>query len=56
MNKMPASTGRKSLGMKITKERIDILNKTRNTSASVHIRDLAQGTLVEVQLPLQEQF
>ncbi|MFT3749444.1 MAG: histidine kinase [Agriterribacter sp.] len=55
-NKIPVSPGRKSLGMKITKERIDILNKTRNTSASIHIRDLAQGTLVEVQLPLQEHF
>lgn len=40
-----------SLGMKITQERINILNKTRNTNAGVSLVDLPQGLRVEVKLP-----
>ncbi len=44
---------KKSLGMKITKSRIDIINKTKNTSADVRLIDLEQGLRVEVTLPLE---
>ncbi|MCC6289659.1 MAG: tetratricopeptide repeat protein [Chitinophagaceae bacterium] len=47
---------KKSLGMKITEERIDMLNKIKNTSASVKVHDLTQGTRVEIQLPLEQTF
>ena len=47
---------KKSLGMKITKERIDTLNKLKKTIASVQLSDLPQGTRVEVVLPLELSF
>lgn len=47
---------KKSLGMKITKARIDILNKVKNATAVVQLFDLAQGTRVEVKLPLALSF
>ncbi|OMP32480.1 tetratricopeptide repeat protein [Mangrovimonas sp. DI 80] len=45
-----------SLGTKITKSRIDILNKQKNTNGSVEIIDKRQGTLVKVSIPLQLAF
>ncbi len=51
-----ASGNKKSLGMKITRERIDLLNKTKNSEAAVQLSDLQQGTKVEVMLPLQLSF
>ncbi|MES1218376.1 MAG: tetratricopeptide repeat protein [Bacteroidota bacterium] len=48
--------GQKSFGMKITKERIDILNKIKNTTAGVEITDQVQGTKVELKLPLELSF
>ncbi len=50
------SSGRRSLGMKITKERIDMINTIKKTNAVVKLTDLAQGTRVEVQLPLESIF
>jgi tetratricopeptide (TPR) repeat protein len=47
---------KKSLGMKITGERIAILNQTRKTNASIRLSDLEQGTRVEVLLPLELVF
>ncbi len=44
--------GKKSYGMSITRDRIDMLNKLKNANASVNIIDLQQGTRVEVKLPL----
>lgn len=44
----------KSYGMKITKDRIELLNKMQNANASVHLVDLDKGTRVEVRLPLHE--
>ncbi|SCY55912.1 tetratricopeptide repeat-containing sensor histidine kinase [Flavobacterium caeni] len=44
----------KSYGVKITKDRIELLNKMQNTNASVHLVDLDKGTRVEVLLPLNE--
>lgn len=47
------SENRKSYGMNITKDRIELLNKLKNTHASVNLVDLEQGTRVEVTLPLE---
>ena len=47
---------RNSLGMKITKSRIDILNKLKNTKGAVELSDLAQGVRVEVKLPFAVNF
>jgi tetratricopeptide (TPR) repeat protein len=47
---------KKSLGMKITKERIDVMNKIRKTAAIIQLSDLQQGTRVEVRLPLETSF
>ncbi|MEO8147547.1 MAG: tetratricopeptide repeat protein [Bacteroidia bacterium] len=52
----------KSLGMKITNERIDIINRVKKSKAFVALKDLYDeaklpiGTLVEVQLPLELGF
>lgn len=50
------STGKRSLGMKLTKERIDIINKTKKVNATVKLTDLTPGTRVEVRLPLKLSF
>ena len=47
---------KKSLGMKITKERIDTLNKVKKTAAVIRFSDLQQGTRAEVVLPLELSF
>jgi tetratricopeptide (TPR) repeat protein len=54
--KSDVTESKKSLGMKITKARIDILNKVKNATAAVQLFDLAQGTRVEVKLPLALSF
>ena len=55
-NNEPLNVVKKSLGMKITKSRIDILNKIKNSNAAVIISDLPQGTRAEVKLPLELSF
>jgi ligand-binding sensor domain-containing protein/two-component sensor histidine kinase len=51
---------RKSLGMSITQERLDILNSMRKKHLSVHVTDLhlpdgvPSGTRVEIEIPLEE--
>ena len=47
---------KKSLGMKITKARIDIINKLKNSNAAVNISDLSEGMRAEVRLPLELSF
>ena len=47
---------KQSLGMKITRARINILNKMKNSTADVQLFDLSQGTRVEVKLPLELSF
>ena len=47
---------KKSLGIKITRARIDIVNKIKKTRAVVEVSDLAEGTRVEVKLPLELSF
>lgn len=46
------SGDRKSFGMKITKDRLEVLNKMKNTSSAINLIDLEKGTRVEVKLPL----
>jgi hypothetical protein len=48
-----SGAARQSMGMKITGERIAIINQVRNAGASIHLSDLEQGTRVEVLLPLE---
>lgn len=47
---------KKSLGMKITKARIDILNRIKKTNAGVELIDLDEGMRVELKLPLELSF
>jgi tetratricopeptide (TPR) repeat protein len=47
---------KQSLGMKITKSRIDIINKLNNTDGKVAIIDKEKGTRIEVSLPIQLAF
>ena len=49
-------TGKKSLGMKITMTRIEILNKQKRSNAAINLTDLEQGTKVEIKLPLELSF
>lgn len=42
-----------SLGMKITQSRIEILNKTKQAQAVIHIFDKEHGTRIETELPLE---
>ncbi len=52
-NSRQVTTEKKSLGMKITMARINILNKVKNKSAGIQLIDLVQGTRVELSLPLE---
>ncbi|HRN57865.1 MAG TPA: histidine kinase, partial [Agriterribacter sp.] len=47
---------KKSLGMKITRERIDIINQSKNANASLTLHDLTEGLKAELKLPLQTAF
>jgi tetratricopeptide (TPR) repeat protein len=49
----PNTNSKKSLGMKITNARIQILNKVKSAAASIQLFDLSQGTKVELKLPLE---
>ncbi|WP_040253573.1 tetratricopeptide repeat protein [Psychroserpens mesophilus] len=51
-SELKANHNKQSLGMTITKNRIDILNKKRNTNGSVNIIDKTDGTKIEIKLPL----
>ncbi|WP_178989061.1 tetratricopeptide repeat-containing sensor histidine kinase [Winogradskyella schleiferi] len=43
----------KSMGMAITKSRIEIINKLKNTNGNVEITDKTEGTRIDVSLPMQ---
>src|SRR6266496_1980978 len=47
---------KKSLGMKITRSRIDIINKTKKSNATIKFTDLEEGMRTEVKLPLELSF
>jgi tetratricopeptide (TPR) repeat protein len=46
------NTERKSFGLGLTQDRIDLLNKTKNSNATVNLYDLSPGTRVELKLPI----
>ncbi len=46
-----AHADKKSLGMKITKSRIDVINRMKKTNATVTFSNLDEGTKIEVRLP-----
>jgi LytS/YehU family sensor histidine kinase len=56
--KRPSSKGKKSMGMQITKDRIEMINKMYNSTTTVNIIDLketsgeAAGTRVELTIPV----
>ena len=52
MNAQYALPGKKSLGMKIIKARIEIINKIKKTNAGVELIDLAEGMKVVLRLEL----
>ncbi len=45
-----------SLGMKLTRSRIEIINKRKNSNGSVRLIDKKEGVRVEVELPLELAF
>ncbi|MGB8191344.1 MAG: tetratricopeptide repeat protein [Chitinophagaceae bacterium] len=47
------STQKKSLGIKITKDRIDIINRIKKSDAALSLSDLDKGFRVEVTLPYE---
>ncbi|MEO8772076.1 MAG: histidine kinase [Ferruginibacter sp.] len=47
---------KQSLGMKITKARIDILNKIKGSNASVQLIDKPLGLIAELNLPVETKF
>ena len=47
------NSAKKSMGLKITETRIDIINKIKKTKGSVELFDLSEGVRVEVKLPLE---
>lgn len=47
---------KKSLGMRITQSRINMLNKLKNTHATVHVTDKEKGLKAEIILPLETAF
>ncbi|MBU2929392.1 tetratricopeptide repeat-containing sensor histidine kinase [Winogradskyella psychrotolerans] len=48
-----SSEHKKSMGMAITKSRIEIINKLKNTNGTVEIIDKTEGTRIDVSLPMQ---
>lgn len=50
-NEQIAHADKKSLGMKITKSRVDVINRMKKTNATVTFSNLEGGTKIEVRLP-----
>ena len=46
----------KSVGVKITRSRIELINKQKNTNATVELQDLVEGLRVNIKLPLEMSF
>ncbi|SDH28346.1 tetratricopeptide repeat-containing sensor histidine kinase [Winogradskyella thalassocola] len=51
-----SSENKTSMGMAITKSRIEIINKLKNTNGTVEIIDKTEGTRIDVSLPMQFAF
>ena len=45
-----------SFGVKITRNRIDIINHLKNTNGSINLLDKTEGLRVKIRLPLELQF
>ena len=52
----PITEGKDSLGLKITANRLDIINKLKNARGSIQMIDKAEGLRVELKLPLELRF
>ena len=52
--KNPNENLNKSYGVKLTRERIALFDKSKNSDAGVFYTDLETGTRVELRLPLEE--
>lgn len=48
--------GKTSMGLKITKNRLDIINQLKKENGSIHMFDKKEGFRVELKLPLELQF
>jgi LytS/YehU family sensor histidine kinase len=55
-NKNNKGYKKQSLGIKITKDRIEILNKKKKIDGSLKIIDKEVGTRVELRLPIEKEF
>lgn len=54
---LPENTaGKKALGIKITRSRLEILNKLRNTRGGIQVISKEPGVRVEVELPVEMAF
>jgi LytS/YehU family sensor histidine kinase len=56
MKESTAAQEKKSVGMKITKARIDVINKLKNAGASMNVSNKRNGVRAEVRLPLELSF
>jgi hypothetical protein len=54
--KEDVAKAKQSLGMRITKARVDMLNKLRGSSADIVITDKERGLQAELILPIQNNF
>ncbi len=54
--KLQQGDKKQSLGMKITKARIEILNKLKGSNATVELIDKLQGVRAELKLPVETNF
>ena len=55
-SQLPGVAINQSLGMKITKSRIDMMNTKKESGGNVELSDLAHGMRVQVSLPLELSF
>lgn len=56
VKKETGTSVKRSLGMKITNERIDVLNKLKRSKAAITLSNLDEGTKIEVKLPEELAF
>lgn len=55
-NESPVIHVNQSLGMKITKARIEIINKTKKSNGLIELLDMGNGVRVQLNLPLELSF
>ena len=51
-----AAPGKNPMGLKITRQRIDMINAVKSNNASISVEDLPEGTRVELKLPLELKY